>query len=133
MIRYIIKRPVAVAMIVIAVSVLGVLALLKLPVSLLPDADVPVITVQVNNKGASAPQTDQEILHTLRSRLSQIAGLRSMHSEAKMDAGSIKMTFDPETNIDLTLIEVNEKIDMAMGALPKETERPKVMKSSISV
>ena len=132
MIRYIIKRPVAVAMIVIAVSVLGVLALLKLPVSLLPDADVPVITVQVNNKGASALQTDQEILHTLRSRLSQIAGLRSMQSEAKMDAGSIKMTFDPETNIDLTLIEVNEKIDMAMGALPKETERPKVMKSSIS-
>jgi len=132
MIRYIIKRPVAVLMIVIALVVMGYLAIMRMPVSLLPDVDVPVITVHVNKKGASAREIDERLLRSLRTRLAQVSGLTELRSEARMDVGVLTLMFAPESNIDLILIEVNEKIDMAMGALPREIERPRVMKSSVS-
>ncbi len=118
-------------MIVVAIAVLGMLAVTKIPVSLLPDVDVPGITVQISCRGASAKQIDRDAMRLLRSRLSQVTGLKDIQTEARMDAGMIKLAFVPGSNIDLILIEVNEKIDMAMGALPKDFERPKVMKSSV--
>jgi multidrug efflux pump subunit AcrB len=60
----------------------------------------------------------------------QVAGLKDIHSESRMDAGSIFMEFEPGSNIDLIFIEVNEKIDRAMNRMPKELERPKVVKAS---
>ena len=40
------------------------------------------------------------------------------------------MTFEPGSNVNLLFIEVNEKVDRAMNQMPKEMERPKVMKAS---
>ena len=45
-------------------------------------------------------------------------------------AGIIRLSFEYGTNTDLAFIEVNEKIDAAMNYLPKEAERPKVIKAS---
>lgn len=45
-------------------------------------------------------------------------------------AGLIRLNFDFGTNTDLAFIEVNEKIDAAMNYLPKDTDRPKVVKAS---
>ena len=59
MVRYLIKRPIAVLMIVVAVVVLSVLAAYRLPVSLLPDVDVPQITMQVDMPGAAAGQVEE--------------------------------------------------------------------------
>ena len=131
-VRYLIQRPVAVMMVTIAVVVLGVLALSRLPVSLLPDVDIPQITVQVSRPGASAGEIDRQIVSPLRSRLAQLTGLRDMETVARMDAATITLKFDPGSNIDLIFIDVNEKVDMAMGVLPKDTDRPKVMKSSVT-
>lgn len=131
-VRYLIQRPVAITMVVIAVIVMGLLAAARLPVSLLPDVDIPQVTVQVSRPGASAKQIEEQIVGRLRSRLSQISGLSNMKTVTSMDAATITLMFDPGSNIDMIFIDVNEKVDMAMGALPKDIERPKVMKSSVT-
>ena len=96
----------------------------------MPDIDIPQITVQVSYPGASVHEVDAEVVAPLRSQLMQVAGLKDIHSESRMDAGSIFMEFEPGSNIDLIFIEVNEKIDRAMNRMPKELERPKVVKAS---
>ena len=53
-----------------------------------------------------------------------------MTSETRDGAGVIRLNFDYGTNTDLAFIEVNEKIDAAMNYLPKDAERPKVIKAS---
>ena len=60
----------------------------------------------------------------------QVAGLRDIHSETRDGAGIIRLSFDFGTNTDLAFIEVNEKIDAAMNYLPREVERPRVVKAS---
>ena len=53
-----------------------------------------------------------------------------MTSETRDGAGIIRLSFDFGTNTDLAFKEVNEKIDAAMNYLPKDTDRPKVIKAS---
>ncbi len=130
MIRKLIERPIAVTMCIIAILVLGGVAIGMLPVSLMPNVDIPQITVQVTMKGASAREIDQSVMKPLRSQLIQISGLKEITCEANNGSGIVFMQFEHNSNIDFNFIEVNEKIDRALSSLPKELERPKVIKAS---
>lgn len=128
--KKLLHRPIAVTMCLIAVVVMGCLALRYIPVSLMPDIDVPQITVQVSMPGYSAREIDRDVISPLRGQLMQVAGVKDIRSEFRMDAGYVMMTFEPGSNIDLLFIEVNEKIDRTMNNMPKDMERPKVIKAS---
>ena len=129
-VRNLIKRPIAVTMCLIAIVVVGIFSFKYIPVSLMPNIDIPHITVQVAYPGASVREVDAKAVAPLRNQLMQVAGLKSIRSESKSDAGTIFMTFETGSNIDLLFIEVNEKMDRAMNQMPKELERPKAIKAS---
>lgn len=129
MLRRILDRPITVTMAVLVIVVLGIVSLRSMPVSLIPDIDIPYITVQVNDQSLSAREMDKSVLRPLRQQLIQINSLQDIVSEAKDGSGTIKLTFDQGANIDYIFIEVNEKIDRSLSSLPK-IDRPKVFKAS---
>ncbi len=131
-VRLLINRPIAVTMCIIAVVVVGLVSLKYIPVSLIPDIDIPQITIQASYPGASVREVDGKVLRPLKNQLMQVNGLKDIRSEARTDAGAIYMEFEPGSNIDLIFIEVNEKMDRAMNSMPKEVERPKVLKASVT-
>lgn len=128
MLRTLLYRPIAVTMSLIAIVTLGIIAFQRIPVSLMPDIDVPRIVVQMSAQGSSAREIEQKIVTPMRQQLSQVAGLKSIESTSRTDAGVVTLTFDPGSDMSLLFIEVNEKIDRAMSNMPKEMERPKAMK-----
>ncbi|WP_336618266.1 efflux RND transporter permease subunit, partial [Bacteroides acidifaciens] len=130
MIKFLIRRPIAVLMAFTACFIIGLVTYSTLPVSLLPDIAIPEITVQVSAANTSARELENTIVKPLRSQLIQVSTLKDIHSESRDGAGIIRLSFEFGTNTDLAFIEVNEKIDAAMNYLPKETERPKVIKAS---
>ena len=132
MIKRLITRPIAVTMSVIAIVVLGMVAVGYLPVSLMPAINIPQITVQVSAPGLSVREVDNTLLKPLKNQLSQVAGLKNITAEARADVGAIYMNFEPDCNIDIVFIDVNEKMDRAITSLPKDVERPKVIKASVT-
>lgn len=128
MLRTLLHRPIAVTMSLIAIVTLGILTIQRIPVSLMPDIDVPRIVVQMSAQGSSAREIEQQIVTPMRQQLSQVAGLKSIESTSRTDAGVVTLSFDPGSDMSLLFIEVNEKIDRAMSYLPKDLERPKAMK-----
>lgn len=129
MIRKLIKRPVAVSMVLFAVAVLGAVSIKLIPVSLMPDVDIPQITLQVKVDGSSAREMD-EYLQPLRRQLMQIPSLTDIRSQSESGVGIIRLSFDYGADIDFIFVEVNERIDRAMSSLPEGAERPKALKSS---
>lgn len=109
MIKRLITRPIAVTMSVIAIVVLGMVAVGYLPVSLMPAINIPQITVQVSAPGLSVREVDNTLLKPLKNQLSQVAGLKNITAEARADVGAIYMNFEPDCNIDIVFIDVNEK------------------------
>ncbi len=132
MIKYLLSRPIAVTMCVIAFIVLGLISIRLLPVSLMPDVAIPQISVQVSSPGMSVREVNNNLLRPLRSQLSQVLGLSDLTSEARADAGVIHLKFEPDTDMDMAFIEVNEKMDRAARSLPEDVDRPKIIKANIT-
>lgn len=117
-------------MIYLALLVLGVVSLKQIPVSLMPDIDIPEITVQLSEPDMSARELENSIVKTLRQQLMQVAHLEDIKSETQDGHSNIKLTFHYGAAIDLAFIEVNEKVDRAMNYFPKSISRPKIIKAS---
>ncbi|MDE7346321.1 MAG: efflux RND transporter permease subunit [Muribaculaceae bacterium] len=130
MIRYLLHHRIAVIMAFLALVILGCVTFSTLPVSLLPDIDIPHITVQVTQDNVSARELENTVVTPLRRHLMQTEGLSELKSETRDGSSIISLTMDYGVNTDLAFIEVNEKIDGAMNSLPKEISRPKAVKAS---
>lgn len=130
MVKFLLQRPIAVLMAFTACFIIGLVTYFSLPVSLLPDIDIPQITIQVSGENSSARELENTVVTPVRRQLLQVAGLREIKSETRDGAGIIRLEFEFGVNTDLAFIEVNEKIDAAMNSLPKEVTRPKAIKAS---
>ncbi|GAB2565832.1 efflux RND transporter permease subunit [Spirosoma areae] len=129
MTRYLLHRPIAVCVVTLSLALLGVLAFRQLPVSLLPDIPVPEITVQVSYPTASARELQRTIEQPLRNQLLQVNHLDGIESVTQNGLAVLTLRFDYGTNIRLAYLETNEKIDGILGQLPRDLERPKVIKA----
>ena len=69
MIGFLLKRPVAVIMSTIAFLVLGAVAMFQLPVSLMPDVDIPEISIHYTQDNASVNEMENSITNLLRGQL----------------------------------------------------------------
>jgi multidrug efflux pump subunit AcrB len=117
-------------MVFTAFFILGIITYMNIPVSLLPDIAIPEITVQISGQNASARELENTAVRNVRQQLMQVSKLRDIRSETRDGNAVIFLTFEYGANTDLAFIEVNEKIDQAMGSLPREIERPRVVKAS---
>lgn len=130
MIKFLIHRPIAVLMAYLALIIVGVVTFFTLPVSLLPDISIPHITVKITEGNYSARELETSVVTPVRRQLMQVNGLEELKSETRDGSAIIKLTLDYGVNTDFAFIEVNEKIDAAMNALPKTISRPKAVKAS---
>lgn len=132
MLKHLIDRPVGVSMMLAALVVTGISLATRLPVSLLPEGDVPRITVQVEAPAMSSRELEESVAAPLRNHLRQIDGLAGIESLSKDGSTRIRLAFSHSDNMDYRFIEVNEKVDRAMGSLAAGISRPKVVKAGAS-
>jgi multidrug efflux pump subunit AcrB len=130
MIKFLITRPVAVIMTFLALLLLGIVASNKLPVSLMPDIDIPEITVAISRPDVSARELENTVVSILRRNLLQVQGLDKIESESRNGSALIRLSFKYGNDINLAFMEVNEKVDGAMNNLPDDLERPRIIKAS---
>lgn len=132
MIRFLLKRPVAVFMASLAFLLLGVVAVFKIPTALMPDIPIPLITVQVSYPDNTARELETNVIRPLRNQLLQVSRLKDISSETRDGLATLTLIFDYGVNTDFAFIETNEKVDAALNFLPRDVERPKVIKASAS-
>lgn len=130
MVKFLINKPIAVLMTTLGVLILGLYASNFIPISLMPDIDIPEITVQISDESMSARQLEDGVVKHLRNQLKQISHLKDIRSETTSGMAIVRLLFTHGTKINYSFIEVNEKIDRFMRRLPKTMKRPKVIKAS---
>ncbi|HOD69215.1 MAG TPA: efflux RND transporter permease subunit [Bacteroidaceae bacterium] len=130
MFKGLINRPIAVTMVLIATIVLGIAAIRELPVSLMPDIDIPQITVQVTSPDRSARELNDLLIAPLRMQLVQVPHLTDITCTARDGSGLIQMTFEYGADADYIFIDVNERVDRATTNWPIGEERPLIARAS---
>ena len=129
MIGKLIERPIAVTMSIIAVIIVGVVGIGMLPVSLMPEIDIPQVTIQMSAPGSSAREVN-DVMVPLVNELRQLSSVAELRSEASNNFGNIYIEFKHGSSMDYLIVEVNEKIDRAISSMPRDIERPRVIKAS---
>jgi multidrug efflux pump subunit AcrB len=130
MVKFLLERPIAVTMTFVALLVIGVVSSLQLPISLLPDTPVPKISVHIHQANLSARELENTITNPLRRYLLQTSHLENISSKTYNEYAVIELDFAFGSDIDLAFIETNEKIDLALQHLPRDLQRPRVIKAS---
>ncbi len=130
MVKFLINRPVAVFMATFAFLLLGIVAALRIPTSLMPDIAIPEITVQLSYENNTARELETNVTRPLRNQLLQVANLKDIETETRDGFATLKLNFEYGVNTDYAFIEVNEKVDGALNSLPRDLDRPKVIKAS---
>ncbi|AEE50702.1 efflux RND transporter permease subunit [Haliscomenobacter hydrossis] len=132
MIHYLLQRPIAVLLSFIVLCIFGLIALNLLPISLLPDVDVPQIVVKVSYPNTAAEALEARIIRPLRETLTGIPGLKDIESRSSNHRGIIYLAFEYNTKMDLAYIEVNERIDRLSAQFPRDMPRPQTTRINTS-
>jgi len=132
LVKFLISRPIAVNMVYLALLLLGLYSFRFFPVSLLPATDIPEISIRVSAPGMSARMLQNNVTGMLVNQLRQVKHLEDIRSESQNNQAFIKLRFLPGTRVDLSFIEVNEKVDAIMPYLPRDIVRPQVIKARLT-
>lgn len=122
-----VARPVAVTVISLVAAVLGTIAVLQMPVDLLPSVEYPRITIETRYPSSSPYEVERLVTDPLEDALAGVRGLRSYTSRSYGDMSRITLEFDWGANMDYTRLEVREKLDVASWSLPDAAERPTIV------
>jgi multidrug efflux pump len=128
--RIFVVRPVATALLMVAILVIGLASYTTLPVSALPEADYPTIQVQTFYPGASPQVMSSGVTAPLERQFGQMAGLSQMTSTSSDGSSIIVLQFALNLNIDVAEQEVQAAINAAQGYLPTDLPVPPVYSKS---
>jgi multidrug efflux pump len=113
-----IRRPVATTLLTAALALAGGLAFFLLPVSPVPDVDIPTISVSAQLPGASPDTVATSVTTPLERRLGTIPGVTEMTSSSTVGSARIILQFDLTRDINGAARDVEAAIQAARADLP---------------
>lgn len=132
MVKFLIHRPIAVYLSFIGILFFSILAIKQLPVSLLPGIEVPTVVIKVDYPNNPPEIIENSVLKPIRTELNSLNNLKSIESTASSETGLIHLQFDYGTRMDLAYIEINEKVDRLQEVLPRDIDRPRIIRINTS-
>jgi len=108
--KKIINKPVTISLIVLIVLILGIYSTYLMPVSLLPDLNIPILGVTVVYPGASSETVESELTKPLEEALSTVASVTKIQSYSIENASVVVAYFDYDTSLDEKKTEIKDLI-----------------------
>src|SRR6056297_3763149 len=127
----VIRHGTILAVVVLVVCVLGVLAALRIPVQMIPDLEVRVVSVETRWPGATPQDIEQEILIEQEEYLRSLPGVERMISTASYGSAQIQLEFPFGVDINEALIRVNNALSQVPD-YPENVDEPSLEASSFS-
>ncbi len=127
-----VKRPIGVAVFATAITVVGWIAVEKLPVDLLPEVDFPRISVITNYPGVGPEEIENLLTRPIEQAVSTIDGVTTLEGESAEGLSRVQLQFDWGTDLEAAVNDVRAALDRLGDRLPEDAERPNVLKFDIS-
>ena len=124
-----IRNPVKVTVAVLLLALFGIIALLRMPMQLTPEVQIPTISVTTRWPGASPQEVEREIIQEQEEQLKAVEGVTKMSSESMDSNGTITLEFRVGTNMEEALLKVNSRLQQ-VPEYPEDSDEPVIQTSS---
>ena len=128
-----IEKPVTTALIFVAVIVIGVFSLSRLPIDQFPEMDPPFITVMTTYPGASASEIETNVTKLIENSLTSVDGLKELTSSSRDNMSVVSLELEWGTDRDEASNDVRSFIDMVKSNLPEGCSSPVMFKLNSSL
>lgn len=125
-----VKKPVMTSLIFVAVVILGLFSLNKLPIDLLPNIETNTIMVMTTYQGASAADVETNVTRPLENSLNTVANLKNITSRSRENVSIITLEFEFGDDIEALTNDVRDKLGMVKSYLPDGVTEPVIFKFS---
>jgi len=126
--EFCIRRPVAATMANLAIALVGIVALSRLPVRELPNIDPPVVSVITIYPGANAELVEADVTEPMEQEINNIPGIKILRSESREQVSSITVEFELNRDVDIGAQDVRDRISRVRDKLPDDIKEPIVAK-----
>lgn len=123
------RRPVTTVAATLGMMLMGVVTLGELPVSLLPDVQLPVLTIRTTYRGAAATEASRFVAEPIEQAVAATPGLVDLRSVSRNGEVTTTLHFAWGTNMATTVLQVRERLDNARANLPERADRPTLLTS----
>ena len=123
-----IRRPVFATVINLVVLLVGIIAYDRLAVRLIPNVDVPVVTVNTTYPGANARVIESQITQPIEDALSGVEGIDYIQSVSREQSSQVTVRFRLDRDADSAASDVRDRVSQARQFLPEEANEPIVQK-----
>ena len=127
-----VERPIGVAVLCLAICILGYIALTRLPVDLLPEVDFPRISIITSYEGVGPEEIETLLTRPIEQAVSTIDGVTEITGESAEGLARVQLQFDWGTDLDNAVNDVRAQLDRLRASLPEDAEQPIVLKFDIS-
>ena len=111
----------------------GALAYIHIPKESQPDIQIPIIYVQLSERGISPEDSERLLLRPIETQLKTVANIKTMTSAGFEGGGYVLLEFNAGFNADVALQDVRAKVDAAKPNIPTDADEPGVFEVNLSL
>ncbi len=126
------RNRIGILMLSLAMVVLGLTSLQRLPVDLFPQIQVPVAFVGVIYKGAPPLDIEQSVVYPIEKAVSSASNVEHVESFSKQGLGAVQIWFNWGADINVGQMEVMQRITQILNSLPPGILQPFIVKFDVS-
>lgn len=125
-------RPVAVSIIYLSIVMVGLMAFRQLSVDLLPDVDVPRISITTQYEGVAPEEMETLVTRPIEQATSTIEGVERLEATSSEGLSRVQLQFAWGVSLEQALDDVRVALDRVRATLPEEASQPSVHKFDLS-
>lgn len=126
-----IRHPVPPIAIFVVLVLIGLFSFRNLPVTAMPNIDLPIVSVTVAQPGAAPSELIKQVIQPIEDSISSVTGVRHVTSTATDSSASIIVEFELETNTDRAVNDVKDAVAQVRSDLPESVVEPLVKRVDI--
>ncbi len=123
-----IRRPVVATVMMLALVTVGVFSWRRLPIDMMPEVEIPVLSIITEYPGASPETVEREVSRKIEESVNSISGVKHVNSVSREGLSSVIVEFELEVKVNDVSQEARAKINAIRRDLPETMKEPVIQK-----
>ena len=130
--RLALKYPISTFLFAITIMVFGMVSFQQLPVDLLPNITIPVVTTIAFYSGAGPLDMEQTVTTVIERGVTSVSDVNYVQSSTREGNTRVSINFNWNANVDVGLIDVVQRVNRIVNQLPEGVSQPVVLRFDIT-
>ncbi|MGD8494273.1 MAG: efflux RND transporter permease subunit, partial [Desulfobacterales bacterium] len=127
-----VRRPIFATMVTLIFVILGAVSLSRLQIDMLPNIELPTLTIRTDYEGASPEVMERLVTQIIEEIVATVPGVEEISSTSSEGRSTVRVSFVWGTEIDTAAIDVQGKLEDEINELPDDIVRPRIRKFDIA-